>query len=126
MPAIIAAALLLFGFYMSSIEPHEMHYVRHRLVPIDSLPYAYFQTLRLVVCGVACLGASILKNKRGWLWAMVAIAALFNPIVPVRLDRAVWQFIDLATGLVFLVSIPWFWKSEGRADTRNSPRAGGT
>jgi hypothetical protein len=88
-----------------------MHYVRHRYVPVESLPYAYFQILRLVVCGTACFGAFALKQRQGWLWTMVIIAVLFNPLLPVRLDRGTWQAIDLATGIVFLVSIPLLWKS---------------
>lgn len=111
MPPVLAAALLLFGFYASSVAPHEMHYVRHRYVPVESLPYAYFQVLRLVVCGAACFGAFTLKQRQGWLWTMVILAILFNPLLPVRLDRGTWQAIDLATGIIFLVSIPVLWKS---------------
>jgi hypothetical protein len=110
-PAFLAAALLLYGFYDSSIAPHAMHYVRHRSVPTDSLPYAYFQVLRLVVCGAACFGAFTFKQRQGWLWMMVIIAVLFNPLLPVRLDRGVWQVIDLATGIIFLFSVPMFWRS---------------
>ena len=110
-PPVIAAALLLFGFYASSIAPHQMHYVRHRLVPVDSLPYAYFQIMRLVVCGASCFGAFTLKQRQGWLWTMVIIAVLFNPILPVHLDRGTWQLIDLVTGIIFLVSTSMVWKS---------------
>lgn len=104
-PSVLAAALLLFGFYASSVAPHQMHYVRHHFVPVDSLPYAYFQIMRLVVCGAACFGGFTLKQRQGWLWTMVIIAVLFNPILPVRLERGIWQTIDLVTGIVFLVSI---------------------
>ncbi len=88
-----------------------MHYVRHHLVPVDSLPYAYFQIMRLVVCGAVCFGAFTLKNRQGWLGTMAIIAVLFNPLLPVRLDRNTWQVIDLATGIVFLISISPVWKS---------------
>jgi hypothetical protein len=109
-PAVLASVLLMYGFYASSIAPHEMHYVHHRFVPVDSLPYAYFQILRLVVCGAACFGAVSLKQHQGWLCTMVIIAILFNPVVPIRLDRVTWQAIDLAAGITFLVSILPFWK----------------
>ena len=110
-PLVIAAAFLLIAFYDSSIAQHEMHYVRHRLTPIGGLPYAYFQIMRLVVCGAACFGAFTLKQRQAWMWTMIIVAVLFNPVLPVRLDRGTWQAIDLLTGIFFLVSVPQFWKS---------------
>ena len=110
-PAVLAAALLLFSVYDSAINPHATHSVRHRMATVGSLPYGYFQILRLVACGAACFGASTLKHRPAWLWTMVIIAVLFNPIAPVRLDRGIWQLIDLATGIVFLVSVPMLWKT---------------
>jgi hypothetical protein len=110
-PPVLAASFLLYGFYASSIAQHEMHYVRHRYVPVDSLPYAYFQTMRLAVCGAACFCAFTLKQRQGWLWTMVTIAVVFNPFLPVRLDRGTWQIFDLITGIIFLISVPTIWKS---------------
>ena len=109
LPAITAAALLLYGFYETSIAPHEMHLVRRRYVPDESLPYVYFQVLRLVVCGAACFGAFTLRHRQGWLWMFVGTAVLFNPLVPVRLDRSIWQIVDLAAGITFLASTVFFW-----------------
>ena len=114
LPAITAAALLLYGFYETSIAHHEMHLVRRRYVPDDSLPYVYFQVLRLAVCGAACFGAFVLKHLQGWRWTFVVVAVLFNPVLPVRLDRGAWQVIDLATGFVFFVSIRPLWKTDKR------------
>ena len=109
-PPVLAAAFLLFAFIAPFVMPHEMHHVRHRLVPGSPLPYEYFQLLRLVVCGAACYYAFSLKQHPGWLWTMVAVAVLFNPLLPVMLSRGTWQVIDLAAGVVFLASIPTFWK----------------
>jgi hypothetical protein len=87
-----------------------MHYVRHRLVPVSSLPYAYYQVMRLAVCGAACFGSFTLKQRQGWLWTMVIVAVLFNPLLPVRISRETWQVIDIVTGIIFLVSVPMLWK----------------
>jgi len=109
LPAIAAAALLLYGFYKTSIVPHEMHLVRRRYVPDESLPYVFFQVLRLAVCGAACFGAFTLRHRQGWLWTFVILAVLFNPLAPIRLDRSIWQIIDLIAGITFLVSTVFFW-----------------
>jgi hypothetical protein len=39
----------------------------------------------------------------------VGTAVLFNPLVPVRLDRSIWQIVDLAAGITFLASTVFFW-----------------
>jgi hypothetical protein len=74
------------------------------------LPSAYFEVLRCAVCGAACYGAFKLKTRHGWLWAMVGVAVLFNPIVPARLSREAWQVVDAAGGIFFFASISQFKK----------------
>lgn len=88
-----------------------MHYVRHRLVPADELPYAYFQALRLVVCGAGCLCAATLRKLPFWLWAMAITAILFNPFIPARFSRSTWQVIDVIAGVIFLCAVFPIWRS---------------
>jgi len=46
---------------------------------------------------------------RGWTWAFVAVALLLNPFLPIRMQRAQWQPIDLWLGiLLFGWSVYWF------------------
>ncbi len=70
-------------------------------------PYGYYTLLRWLVCAVAAYGALTFLhvNKRGWVWTFSVVALLFNPIVPVRLDRQTWAAIDLGVGILMLVSI---------------------
>ena len=44
---------------------------------------------------------------------MGIIAALFNPIIPVALDRKTWAIIDVAAGALMIVSIFFVREIEG-------------
>lgn len=71
--------------------------------------YDYFTILRWVSCAVTsyCVYVAYAQKAVGWMWVMGAIAVLFNPLVIVRLRRETWMPIDVATGVVLLISI-WF------------------
>ncbi|MFC1594891.1 DUF6804 family protein [Patescibacteria group bacterium] len=78
------------------------------LLAIPSIwPYAYFQVLRWVVMGVAIFNAYLAyhSNIKTWLWIMVVIAVLFNPIMPLYLGKDMWVVIDIITALLFFISI---------------------
>jgi surface polysaccharide O-acyltransferase-like enzyme len=45
-----------------------------------------------------------LRDRPGvqaWVILMILIVVLFNPIIPVRLSRSTWFYLDLATAGVF-------------------------
>lgn len=74
----------------------------------DGLPIGYFTLLRFVVCAVSLYLAYKIyeENKESlWIWAFGFVAVLFNPIIPIVLKRDVWESIDLATGIFFILSI---------------------
>jgi hypothetical protein len=68
-------------------------------------PYGYYQILRWVVTIIAGLvSLETYENHLPiWTFILVAIALLFNPIIPVYLDKATWVPID------FIVSILFFY-----------------
>jgi hypothetical protein len=70
-------------------------------------PYGYFILLRWVTCGVSayCAYLSYSIKRTPWAWLYGFVALLFNPLAPVRLDRQTWGYLDIATGVVFLISI---------------------
>jgi len=70
-------------------------------------PYGYYTLLRLVVSGTSIYLAWSARqvNKEGWLWAMGFVALLFNPIIPVHLDKFTWGAIDLGIAILFIISI---------------------
>ncbi|KPF81418.1 DUF6804 family protein [Novosphingobium sp. AAP93] len=76
------------------------------LAAIASLPYGYYQFLRLVVCGAAGLCAYHSWQSRGaWMaTALALVAILYNPVIRVHLERADWQVINLATIPLFAVA----------------------
>jgi hypothetical protein len=70
-------------------------------------PYGYFTLLRWVVCAAAVYTAyvSTTVNRVPWAWVFGFIALLFNPLILVRIDRATWAYLDVAVGILFLLSL---------------------
>ena len=83
------------------------------LIALAPLPYGYYTLLRLVICGVSAYGAYLAHESRksGWKWVLGLIALVFNPVVPVHLDREVWMPLDLGVAVVLLIAI---WRMKTR------------
>ena len=75
------------------------------LAALGDWPYGYYQLLRFVVCGVSVYVAVVAYGfKSLWAtWLFGGIAVLFNPLAPIHLSRALWQPIDFACALLFVV-----------------------
>jgi hypothetical protein len=70
------------------------------------LPYGYYNFLRIVVCVALALiaVAGLLEETRSdmaWTAAFILIVVLFNPILPIRLHRSIWFYLDLMAAGVF-------------------------
>ena len=50
---------------------------------------------------LAYYGYSTGRVLATWLYGFVAL--LFNPLVPVHLDKQTWQPIDIGTGVLFVI-----------------------
>jgi hypothetical protein len=76
------------------------------VVALLPLPYGYYTLLRLAV--TACAGflayVSMGAGQKGSLVTFSAIAVLFNPVIPVHLDREIWFFIDIAVAVYFIAA----------------------
>ena len=61
-------------------------------------PYAFYQLLRWLICPTAgFLSFRFRKARRpgrSWTWGVIAV--LFNPLIPVSLDRIAWNAADIA------------------------------
>lgn len=81
---------------------------------LDGHPYSYYTLLRFAVCGVSAYSAyfALKLEKNGWAWTFGIIAILFNPIIPIHLDRETWKFIDVGVAILLLVSLFLFRKSK--------------
>lgn len=77
------------------------------LIAILPLPYGYYTLLRWIVCFSAIFSAWVANElgKRPWLFLMAIIALLFNPIVPVFLNKGAWVIIDFIVAILFFISI---------------------
>ncbi len=73
-------------------------------IALGDLPYAYYQLLRLFICGVGAYGAYLAyqQNKTGWAWILGIIALLFNPFVKFYFGRETWKIVDLIGGVLLL------------------------
>jgi len=71
----------------------------------------YLELLNMVVCLTALLVVTQAFRERKYFWAagFVAIAVLFNPIVPVTLSRKMFLWLDSVCVVTFLVSLA-LWK----------------
>ena len=84
------------------------------IVALAPLPYGYYTLLRLVVCGAAAYLAFVgHKAHVAQLWngAMVVVALLFNPLIPVHLSRGIWAPIDVLVAGLFIVHW-WAWRRQ--------------
>jgi hypothetical protein len=68
------------------------------------LPYGYFTFLRIVVCLTAgCLAAVSFRDGKSLSATIFAlVAVLFNPFVPIKMEKSDWLFFDLVTVVIFI------------------------
>jgi hypothetical protein len=75
------------------------------LVALIPLPYGYYNFLRVVISAFAAwiiyIEYSANREMNGWAWTWVCVLALFNPIVPVHLNRFIWFFFNLSAAALF-------------------------
>lgn len=69
------------------------------------MPYWYYQLIRVVCCiGFWWLYSFSKDEKRVYLMASCIICIiLFNPIIPIRFERNVWQIIDVSVAGLLLI-----------------------
>lgn len=70
-------------------------------------PYGYYIFLRWIITASAIFLIWVAYNlkKTFWLFLMGIVAVLFNPIIPIHLDKETWVIIDFIVAILFLVSI---------------------
>ena len=74
-------------------------------------PYAYYQLLRIFMCGVFAYAAyHSMDSGKAWLpWVLGFFAVLYNPIASIHLGREVWSVVNVVTAVV-LLALPKFTK----------------
>lgn len=81
--------------------------------------YSYFMILRWFTCVVtAYLAYTAWKQNKGvWVWVFAALALLFNPVLPIHLDRNSWKVIDVATGVFLVISMIFVREDKGASSS---------
>ena len=77
------------------------------LFALGDMAYSYYLFLRIAICvGSIFLIWYFVSAKIEWLgWFFVIPAILFNPIVPIYMDKSIWQTIDFVFALFFFASL---------------------
>ena len=73
------------------------------LIAIAPMPYGYYQFLRITITVVTGINAYDLyqKKQNNWLVAFVAIVILYNPIIVIHFEKAIWKPINIVTAVFF-------------------------
>lgn len=60
-----------------------------------------------MVCGTAVFIAYTAYISKRIIWAWIAgfTALLFNPLIPIHLDKEIWVSIDIIVAILFFVSL---------------------
>ena len=76
---------------------------------LDTHAYGYFTLLRWVTFAIsAYLGFLAFRQKlQPWIWMLVFVMILFNPLAPIHFGRETWEIIDCVTALFLLSTIPF-------------------
>ncbi len=77
------------------------------VIAVAPLPYSYFMILRLLVFAAAVYAIYHNHNRSGvrnWVFVFLAIAVVFNPIVPIHLTKFIWIPIDLVSAACFVAN----------------------
>lgn len=77
------------------------------LIGIAQLPYGYYIFLRLVITaiGIYMIFVCSSANSYGWAWVFGIVAILFNPLIPIHLEKDVWIFFDIIVAILLIISI---------------------
>ena len=67
--------------------------------------YGFYMLLRLATSLLSVYWAfrNYQEGEWGWSWPFIFLALLVNPFIPIRMQRADWQPIDLCFGVLLLV-----------------------
>lgn len=78
---------------------------------VHPLPYGLYTLNRIVTKLFAVIGAYCVWEENTFLaYALVLTAIVFNPIIPIHLNRNIWKYVDVIATVPFGILI--FIKSE--------------
>lgn len=73
------------------------------LLAVIKMPYGFYQLLRLIAMTAFLIIAYREFKQSGWnTWVTLGIIGVlvFNPLVPIRFSKGMWQIIDTVTAVI--------------------------
>ncbi len=67
--------------------------------------YGFYQVLRWLICSFSAWTSVNIYQKASksfWLMIFIALAIIFNPVLPLKFDEEIWVPIDIVTALIFI------------------------
>ena len=78
-------------------------------------PYSFYTLLRWICCPIFAYSAlaAYEKNRVLWVWVFGVLAALYNPIFRVHLDRSTWIGVNWFTvGTIVVAMVVFFCEGD--------------
>ena len=77
------------------------------LIAAAPMPYGYYTLVKMLVCGFSAVLAyqnykAANDKLSAWAWVFLFIAIIFNPLIPLHVQKEVWMVVDTVTGALFL------------------------
>ena len=84
------------------------------LIGVLAMPYGYYTFLRLLVTVVAVINIYYSYQNKSYAALIIGIiiALLFNPVIPVYLQKDVWMVLDIFTSLALILNVVLLKKRE--------------
>ena len=81
---------------------------------VERHPYSFYTLLRWICCPIFAYSAlaAYEKNRVLWVWVFGVLAALYNPIFRVHLDRSTWIGVNWFTVGTIVVAMVVFFVRE--------------
>lgn len=73
--------------------------------PIEEYGYYFFLRWMVTIVAAIICYMSYEQEKRTSMWIAGIIAVLFNPVIPIHLDKEIWKVIDMITAGVFCIFV---------------------
>lgn len=77
------------------------------ILAIGVQPASYYLLLRWIVAICSLYSGWLMSqlNQSNWAWALFIVGVIFNPIIPLYLDRLTWQILDVLVILILFSSL---------------------
>jgi len=76
------------------------------LIALARMPYDYYTLLRWTLCPInAYLAVCAFERRVNWVgYIFIAVAVIYNPIIPVHLSRGTWRVVNVMSAAALLMT----------------------